>query len=596
MTSYTARSVFATLPTTTRGQPLVLGGDPKGKNFLYTCGNSVIIRDIENPAIADIYTEHAKPVIVAKYSPSGFYIASGDASGKIRIWDTVNKEHILKNEYQPIGGPIKDLAWSSDSQKIVVGGDGREKFGHVFTADSGNSVGEITGHSKSINSVDFRTQRPFRIVTASEDQSLVFLEGPPFKFSKTLNDHSNFVNAVRFSPDGEIFISGGADGKALIYDGKTADRKGELGPPAHKGGIYGLNFSKDGRQLLTVSGDKTAKIWDVEKCSIVSEFVFGNAVDNMQLGCLWQGNHLLTVSLSGYINYLDVNNPSRPLRIIKGHNKPITAMCVSEDRQTIYTASSDSRIYILFGNSDEVTGKGHTNQVQDINYVSDKLISIGMDDTLRITHNNQFSSDSNNLPSQPQAIDTLPDGTSVIACLNHVVVAQNGMQTYSQQLKYEACSVSIHPGGTTVAVGGQNNKIQLYTLRNGTLSDGKVIPFSGTPLDLKYSPDGAYLAVAGGDRNVAAFRLPEYEEIFKDTFHTARVNCVAWNPSSTRFATGSLDSGAIVWDPAAPRMKNYTIMKNIHRMAQITRIAWISDNTLVTTGQDNNVKVWNIKF
>lgn len=39
--------IFATLPRTQRGQPLVLGGDPKGKNFLYTNGNSVIIRNID---------------------------------------------------------------------------------------------------------------------------------------------------------------------------------------------------------------------------------------------------------------------------------------------------------------------------------------------------------------------------------------------------------------------------------------------------------------------------------------------------------------------------------------------------------------------
>ena len=37
---------YATLPRTTRGMPIVLGGDPKGKNFLYVNGNSVIIRDI----------------------------------------------------------------------------------------------------------------------------------------------------------------------------------------------------------------------------------------------------------------------------------------------------------------------------------------------------------------------------------------------------------------------------------------------------------------------------------------------------------------------------------------------------------------------
>lgn len=42
-----AENVYATLPKTQRGQPLVLGGDPKGKNFLYTNGNSVIIRNID---------------------------------------------------------------------------------------------------------------------------------------------------------------------------------------------------------------------------------------------------------------------------------------------------------------------------------------------------------------------------------------------------------------------------------------------------------------------------------------------------------------------------------------------------------------------
>lgn len=50
-----------------------------------------------------------------------------DTSGKLRIWDTTQKEHILKNEFQPFGGPIKDLAWSGDSQKIAVVGEGREK-------------------------------------------------------------------------------------------------------------------------------------------------------------------------------------------------------------------------------------------------------------------------------------------------------------------------------------------------------------------------------------------------------------------------------------------------------------------------------------
>lgn len=119
-----------------------------------------MVRSLDSPQYSDIYTQHSCQVNVAKYSPSRsvfnnadvpaakqtrvyirvgvqgrccrlgrvltlfalgqiisfllfrFYIASADKSGKVRIWDTVNQEHILKNEFQPISGPIKDLAWS----------------------------------------------------------------------------------------------------------------------------------------------------------------------------------------------------------------------------------------------------------------------------------------------------------------------------------------------------------------------------------------------------------------------------------------------------------------------------------------------------
>ena len=57
--AYQNRLTFATLPRTERGRPIVLGADPKGKNFLYTHGNSVIIRDLANPEIADVYTQHS---------------------------------------------------------------------------------------------------------------------------------------------------------------------------------------------------------------------------------------------------------------------------------------------------------------------------------------------------------------------------------------------------------------------------------------------------------------------------------------------------------------------------------------------------------
>lgn len=44
----------------------------------------------------------------------------------------MNKEHILKNEFHPIGGPIKDIAWSPDNQRMVVVGEGRERYGFNY--------------------------------------------------------------------------------------------------------------------------------------------------------------------------------------------------------------------------------------------------------------------------------------------------------------------------------------------------------------------------------------------------------------------------------------------------------------------------------
>lgn len=34
----------------------------------------------------------------------------------------------MKNEFHPIGGTIKDIAWSPDNQRMVVVGEGRERY------------------------------------------------------------------------------------------------------------------------------------------------------------------------------------------------------------------------------------------------------------------------------------------------------------------------------------------------------------------------------------------------------------------------------------------------------------------------------------
>lgn len=600
--SFTNIRTFATLPKTTRGQHIILGGDPKGKNFLYCNNNSVIIRDIDDPSIVDIYTEHSVQTTVAKYAPSGFYIASGDVSGKVRIWDTTQKDHPLKAEYPALGGAIKDLCWSPDSQKIVVGGEGRDKFGRVFQMDTGTSVGEISGQSKPLNAVAYRQARPFRIATASEDTSVGFYEGPPFKFKHTNQDHNRFATSVQYAPDGSIFASASMDGNIFIFDGKTGEKTGALGEPAHKGGIYGLSFSPDSTQLLSASGDKTCKIWDIASKSLLVEFPLGTTVDDMQVGCLWQGDHLLSVSLSGNINYLDRKNPAKPLNVIQGHSKPITALAAAGGR--IYSGSSEGRLVHWdpkLGHNDVVKGKGHTNQVQMLlPGANDDLLSVGYDDQLKVTKiaANEYAS-SQGLESQPKAIATNKAGNIIVAaCFNHIIVLEDGAVVNSLGVDFEPLSVSIHPASTEVAVGGNlDQSLHVYSLgAGGALTEKKVLNHYGSVTAVGYSPDGSHLAAGDSNRKIYVYNLAE-DYVNKTgeswTAHSAKINCLAWCSDSIKIASGSLDTNVIVWNMERP-MHQVKIL-GAHRPSSVNAVCWLNENTVISAGHDANIKFWEVE-
>jgi hypothetical protein len=47
----------------------------------------------------------------------------------------------------------------------------------VFMWDTGNSVGELGGHSKRVISCAYKPSRPFRIFTSSEDFKTMFFAG-----------------------------------------------------------------------------------------------------------------------------------------------------------------------------------------------------------------------------------------------------------------------------------------------------------------------------------------------------------------------------------------------------------------------------------
>lgn len=163
-----------------------------------------------------------------------------------------------------------------------------------------------------------------------------------------------------------MFASGGADGRVFLFEGDSGVKVGELldencKNEAHDGGVFSLSWNPNGKQLVTASGDKTVKIWDVtnhklirfyffNNCNfftIFSTIAFGTTINDQQLGVLWLDNVIISVALSGFINYIDPETNSI-YKVIKGHNRPITALTLSNDKKFAFTADFEGNISRFF--------------------------------------------------------------------------------------------------------------------------------------------------------------------------------------------------------------------------------------------------------
>lgn len=93
----------------------------------------------------------------------------------------------------------------------------------------------------------------------------------PYKYAKTLSDHTGFVQDVAFSPDGAHFASVGADSKLLLYTGADGTLVTSLSTQAnggHAGGIFAVSWSKDSKSLVTSGADRTVKVRALSACGV----------------------------------------------------------------------------------------------------------------------------------------------------------------------------------------------------------------------------------------------------------------------------------------------------------------------------------------
>ena len=298
------------------------------RRLVYCAGTSVFLTSLDDLAECQVYRDHLAPTTCAKFSPNGAFVASGDEAGHLNIWLCTGPDLNTRLSTDLFSGSIKDLAWSEDNQRLVAVGSGLQCYGKVIMTDTGNNLGEIGGHSRTLLTCDFRPVRPFRIVTAGEDFLVNVFNGPPFRLSKSHQHHSNYVNCARFSPDGQRILTVSSDRKVLILAADSGDLMQEVDlTEGHTGSIVACSWTSDS-SFVTCGLDKAVKVWSFE--GVQQTYLAGTDVGDQQVGLTVCDSTLVSLSLKGSLNLW--GNSAFPSRTSLSHIGKISNMAIVENQ------------------------------------------------------------------------------------------------------------------------------------------------------------------------------------------------------------------------------------------------------------------------
>lgn len=403
-----------------------------------------------------------------------------------------------------------------------------------------------------------------------------------------------------------------------MYDGKTGEPTKDIGEGEHTGSIFAVSWSKDSKRFVTASADQTVKMWDAESGQCVQTWRIGEEgsvnVGDQQVGVVWPHGRtdglIISLSLNGDLNYLTEGSP-KPIKVVQGHNKSVTALSAGSDGKTLTTGSFDGRVCawdVSTGIGSAVEGQAHSNQVtQFASAAGGQTYSVGWDDTLRIIQpsTNNFLGTTVSLPSQPKGIATASDGRLILALNDSVAVYSSSTNKLLTQLPTDFTPSSVAAHGTLIAVGTTTtNTIYIYTLSStNTLTPTVTLSTSTSPISsLSFSPTGSHLAAGNTIGKIIVYQTnpnpsdPSPWTVATDRWsaHTARILSIAWNAAGTHAASGGLDTNVHVWSLAKPgsRVK----AANAHKDG-VYGVAWVGrdgDEKVASTGGDAAVKVWRV--
>eukprot|EP01079_Euglenida_sp_SAG-EU17-18_P010895 gene10896-1979_t len=164
----------------------------------------------------------------------------------------------------------------------------------------------------------------------------------PAVTNKALVGHSNAVNCVASSPDGQYIASGSSDNTIRVWTAATGELVREL--TGHTSHVWSVCFSPDGQYIASGSHDKTIRVWTAATGELVRELT--GHTDSVGSVCFSpDGQYIASGSCDKTIRVWTAAT-GELVRELAGHTDSVWSVCFSPDGQYIASGSRDKTIRV----------------------------------------------------------------------------------------------------------------------------------------------------------------------------------------------------------------------------------------------------------
>jgi WD40 repeat protein len=275
---------------------------PSGKWIAHFKGAKAWIRDFESgQVIAEL--QHAGDVKFAVFGPASRWFATAAANGRVYLWDTATWQSVNNLEH---GAEVSRVVFAANGSRLAsVGGQS------IRLWETGSGKQEVNlRHDGGISAVAFGDTDD-RLWSASQDGTARLWDLNSGEEVSRLKHASQWPGKMSFSPDARFLavaldgvtvwnlesgkevgqtqlpnqaydVDVSLDGKVAVASGRSvllwdvaAGRRLLLN---HEDTVWDVEFSQDGRWLMSASPDRTARIWDTDSGRELSRMVHGDEV------------------------------------------------------------------------------------------------------------------------------------------------------------------------------------------------------------------------------------------------------------------------------------------------------------------------------